>query len=534
MYKVKFFTGYFIIDNLIFKDQAASAKLELLLQDSNPYQVISDLNGSFRFAINSESKTYFGIDHFGGYSLFYRDLPNFELLLAPSKEGKLSKLSDENILCLLASGFCYGDKTIYSDIKECLPGNLYTYDSIQKNITRQEWFSIDLQSSKVRDKSDLSDIFLSLIPKNFSTSILALTGGIDSRLILSLFRKNKTSFSSLTYGSQDNPDTKIVNQIADQSQIKHQMFYFDRMNLAPYFTGSKLKNFLDSGFLARSLPFESDWLVSNSLKGSTQWLTTGFTSFWLRPPYQDSLPIKNQEQLINKIIHSQCNQSLISSPKFKDILLANIKSSMSHFKDQAYDSNYDRWNIENRQHKYIINTSNNYRFNNIEVFMPLFDRRIMEFLNNTCRQQRAEQKIFMEAIISNIFTGNESYLKDIPSTNPKFTNQLLQRKVKASKWKNRLLKLDKNNLNRIFRRPNTSMYQIIQSVLLQSPDYLSKNIEDAFPKINSTISLLYDLNLTNSANHLKWLKKKKVVQLNLLGIEIIAFLVENFHYLARA
>ncbi len=534
MNKVKLFSGYFIVDNLIYHNQEAINKLKEMVNNRDPYLTISKLNGSFRYVIESDSQICFGIDHFGGYSLFYKTSPSLQVMINPVDYADVSDIQDEQLCSLLASGFCYGQNTLYKDIKECLPGFFYNYDKKSKQLNSINWFNIDFSKQRLREKDELSDIFLNLIPKNFKTSTLALTGGIDSRLLLSLLRKNNTDYQTITYGTKDNPDIKLVEQIAKASQVEHKNIKLDKMNLEPYFAGKKLSNFFAAGFLGRSLPFECDWVVSDLISNSTSWITTGFTSFWLRPPYQDSIPVSNKSQLMKKLLDSQCRQTLISSSSFREILEGNITKSMSHFSTNCFDTNYDRWNIENRQHKYIINTSNNYRFNQIEVFMPLFDRRIMHFLNNTSRDQRLEQKIFMESIISDIFTGNEAYLKQIPSTNPKFTNQLKNQKPRVNKWRNKLLRLDHNNLNRIIRRPNNPMYQIIQSVLMQSPNYLSLKVEQAFPKINNTISLLFDLNLKNSANHLNWLKNKRVAQLNLLGIEILGFIVESFDQLTSS
>ena len=522
------FSGYFIKDNDLYRDKEGLEQLDTLLQTNSCTEVIAGLNGSFRFIIESESHTHFGIDHFGGYSLFYKSRPSLEIFTNPNSLSSLSDIQDDQLCTLLASGFCFGDKTIFRDIKECLPGRLYSYDKSADKLTSKQWFQVDFSKQRKRSKAELSDLFFSLIPNNLSKTTLALTGGIDSRLLLSLFKRKGIQLETLTYGTRDNSDIKLARQIAQESGLDHNAYYFDELNLTSFFQDDLLDKFLTSGFLGRSLPFESDWVVSNLIKDSTQWISTGFTSFWLRAPYQDYLPVRDNSSLVNKLVNSHCQQTLISSSSFRDTLIASINESMSHYNSEDYDRSYDRWNIENRQHKYIINTCNNYRYNNIEVFMPLFDRRVMTFLNNTSREQRLEQKLFMETIISNIFTGNDAYLKKIPSTNPKFTNNLQKNKLSPNKLRNKILHLDKHNLNRIFRRPNNPMYGIIRSVLLQSPDYLSLKVDQAFPNIKETISLLYDLNLTKSANHLNWLKNKKVVQLNLLGIEIIGFLVDKF------
>ncbi len=533
MKKVTLFSGYIIINNALYHDKEALSKIEELLQNTDILEVCSQLNGSFRFVIDTPTNTFFGIDHFGGYSLFYKNFPNFEIIINPNQKSQLSDIQDNQLCSLLASGFCYGDNTLFKNIKECTPGILYSYDKINKTLIKQEWFRIDFSQQKVRKKEELSHLLLSLIPDNFQQSHLALTGGIDSRLLLSLFRKKAAQITAITYGTTNNPDINLAEHIAQHSEIEHLSYYFDKLDLKPYFENEELMKFFSAGFLGRSLPFESDWVVSNILKNSTSWITTGFTSFWLRSPYQDHLPVPDKASLIAKIINTHSQQTLHSSAKFKSIIQENIIESMTHFQMDNFDSDYDRWNVENRQHKYIINSCNNYRQSNIEVFLPLFDKRLMSFLNNTSREQRLEQKIYMDAIISDIFIGNESYLRNIPTTNPKFSNHIKQNKTTAFNWKKQILQLDRNNFNRIFRKPSNPMYGIIQSVLLQSPDFLSLKVQDAFPNIKNTISLLNDLNLTNSAKHLTWLQNKRVVQLNLLGIEIMGFLVDKFDLLLK-
>jgi len=526
--KFKLFKGYLIEDSLIYRDQEAINKLEHYLQSNSVESLFTYLNGSFRYVIEVEKLIYFGIDHFGGYPLFYSLNPDLEIITNPREFASLSDINDNHLCSLLASGFSYGETTIYNKMKECLPGITYIYHKIDNTLNRQEWFSIDYRNHKKQSKEEFAQLLKSLIPTNFTQTHLALTGGIDSRHLLALFKKRGTAINAFTYGTPENNDIRIAKEVASQAQIAYTQYNFAHLNMKEYFSGSALDEFFTAGFLGRSLPFESDWVVSNLIKNNASWVTTGYTSFWLRSPNQDKLPLQNKTELMHKIVSTHCQQTLISSGKFKDVLIANIDESMTHFAQELYDSDYDRWNVENRQHKYIINSCNNYRHSEIEVFLPLFDRRFVSFLNETKREQRYDQKLYMETILSHIFIDNEEYLKNIPSTNPKYNSYFQEAKQPLHNWKNRFLKLDKHNLNRVVRSPNNHLYGILQAVLLQSPGFLSLKIEDAFPNLKSTIATLRDLGLNNSANHLSWLRKKRVVQLNLLGIEIIGFLVENF------
>lgn len=526
--KVKLFKGYIIEDSLIYRDQEAVNKLEHYLQNNSVESLFTRLNGSFKYVIEVENLIYFGIDHFGGYPLFYSLNPALEIITNPREFASLSDINDNNLCSLLASGFSYGETTIYNKIKECLPGITYIYNKIENTLNRHEWFSIDYRKQKKQSKEEFADLLKSLIPTNFPQTHLALTGGIDSRHLLALFKKRGSKINAFTYGTPENNDIRIAKEVANQAQIDYTQYNFAHLNMKEYFSGSALDEFFTAGFLGRSLPFESDWVVSNLLKGSASWVTNGYTCFWLRSPDQDEFPIQNKSELVPKILLSHCQQTLISSKKFRELLVSNIEESMTHYTQEFDDSDFDRWNVENRQHKYIINSCNNFRHSEIEVLLPLFDRRFATFVNETNRDQKYNQKMYMETIISDIFTGKEAYLKEIPATSSNYNNCLQGVKPTLHSWKEKLHKLDKYNLNRVVRTPNNHLYGILQAVLLQSPGFLSLKIEDAFPNLKNTIATLRDLGLNNSANHLTWLKKKRVVQLNLLGIEIIGFLVEKF------
>ena len=129
--KVTLFSGYIIINNALYHDKEALSKNEELLQNTDILEVCSQLNGSFRFVIDTPTNTFFGIDHFGGYSLFYKNFPNFEIIINPNQKSQLSDIQDNQLCSLLASGFCYGDNTLFKNIKECTPGILYSYDKNQ-------------------------------------------------------------------------------------------------------------------------------------------------------------------------------------------------------------------------------------------------------------------------------------------------------------------------------------------------------------------------------------------------------------------
>jgi hypothetical protein len=161
---------------------------DIYLFQSNEYTIFStrlDWIGKF-------SKSSFDISNLGSGWLLSSQLTNGSLL--------------KNIVRITKCKLCSISTNSYQVIN-------WQSQFSKKNNPVQNDFSIELNKLIVGLAADNENLELSL------------SGGLDSRLLLSFLLKNKINFNAHTFGNPDHPDNKIVNQISEKTGFKHRNIY---------------------------------------------------------------------------------------------------------------------------------------------------------------------------------------------------------------------------------------------------------------------------------------------------------------------
>lgn len=133
-----------------------------------------------------------------------------------------SSINHTAVLEFLHFGFVIGDKTIIDGINTMHGGTTYTIESNLK-VKRAQNFSF-AKVNKEYTKSDFSDAFnnnLSIVPQLSNKVSLPLTGGLDSRTILSGSLEFKDNLHCYTHGLSNSEDVKIAKKISNELRLSH-------------------------------------------------------------------------------------------------------------------------------------------------------------------------------------------------------------------------------------------------------------------------------------------------------------------------
>ena len=117
------------------------------------------------------------------------------------------------------------DKSIFKNVVRVIAGKTATVSLGDKNISINNYNWLPSNSEK---KYELKEYYLNLtslinlnIPETHHVS-LSLSGGMDSRVILSCLLKNNLSFDTHTFGDPNHPDSLIAKKIANSLNLKHE------------------------------------------------------------------------------------------------------------------------------------------------------------------------------------------------------------------------------------------------------------------------------------------------------------------------
>lgn len=195
---------------------------------TNNWDVIDNLSGRFTIIIiNSNNGGKVIIDPFGARTLFYKAgnkvafSSHAQLLARILSKGKSSnsvKYMASNEYKSKATRFLPGDLTLFDDIFGLTPNN---YLSLSDNSTVRFWPRKDIKKSQLDDLKLCCEEYF----RNFCKYLLAegnkpifgLTGGVDTRAVISAFKKNDFNFKTITwdYPSVNEDEREVIAELSE-------------------------------------------------------------------------------------------------------------------------------------------------------------------------------------------------------------------------------------------------------------------------------------------------------------------------------
>lgn len=118
---------------------------------------------------------------------------------------------------LFANGSSMNNTTEITNIRKLMPGQALICNeagkiSLNKTARRPEKHSASVQEVLMESMT---------IDKHLD---LALSGGVDSRMLLAVLKKNDVSFSTHTHGTENDTDVIVAKQMTDDMNIRHRVF----------------------------------------------------------------------------------------------------------------------------------------------------------------------------------------------------------------------------------------------------------------------------------------------------------------------
>lgn len=236
--------GYTYVDNIFY----CGVKFARLLHDrinagESFRNIIESLNGSFLIIYKNNDKIYLASDHVQSCGFLFYDKTNQVITddyMAFNKDNNELDLIGlgENIKSLL---YTIDNRTYYKNIKHVTAGEIVTIYVQSNHVKREFYYKHELKESNVKScledylpeiENLLEKVFLRLISSlNGKTAIIPLSGGYDSRLIVTMLHKlNYKNVVCYTYGYTENTEeTGVSKEVANKLGYKH--YYINQDDL---------------------------------------------------------------------------------------------------------------------------------------------------------------------------------------------------------------------------------------------------------------------------------------------------------------
>ena len=192
---------------------------------------VNKINGSYLFLIYEKNTLYIGKEQNSIIPCYYyfneknfifsndlKKILNFDL----SKNINLTNIFTP-ILC---GGIYLDNTTFYKNIFKLEPGTYVKISNQKISLKKFTYFSFFENSDKgleyyIDNSVNILENAIKVRAKKFSKIQLGLSGGLDSRIMLSLIKRNFLDVDTFTYGTGQFVENDIAKKIAKISGVKH-------------------------------------------------------------------------------------------------------------------------------------------------------------------------------------------------------------------------------------------------------------------------------------------------------------------------
>ena len=401
-----------------------------VIKDDDIINYLACIRGNFSIIVKTDDYIVASVDCIRSVPLYYF-VKNSTTFITDDvgylkRTGHKLKISNDSQLSVLMSGYTLFEDTLYLGVKSFIPGQIFSYCSGGANSYNinnfQTWFGDNNKSpgSLKLMCSEFNDVVLEVMENTINSLnnrqvVVPLSGGYDSRLIVSLLRYyNYENVICFTYGMVGNFEAISAKKIAEELgykwifidlNIKEQqnfykseefpsyLEYADTVDSVPYYQGLYAVKYLKEKNLV-----DSDAIFINGNSGD--FITGGHISNF----YQYCNSNVPDNTAYNKIIDKY--YSLWGYLKISDNINEIINKIKGSYKRLENEHNVNinicdfiyYYEFINRQSKYVIQGQKVYEYYGYEWRLPLWDLKMIEFWNSVPNNYKNGQFLYKKTI----------------------------------------------------------------------------------------------------------------------------------------
>lgn len=421
-----FFRGYFISGNIRYEGEAAISYLTHMLEDHSTEDAFHSLNGIFSIIWDRESDILFAVDRLRGLPLFY-GVVNQELWIGDDASSIAAALPMRSLNTLSMEEyfstnlFVAGHDTLFCEISQAQSASFCIFDKKNASISEHPYFQMEHR--------DFSDDVPALIEKfhcayqetarhlvialNGRTAVVPLSGGADSRMVLSMLKQEGyQKVLCFTYGHPGNAEAKMSRQVAEDFGYPWIMVPYTNQGMKKIRNDAAVKEYQRRAFSFTSTPhmqdfpavkylFEHGKLPADSVfvPGHSGDLIAGshITADFLKA----SLSREDFLQAVKEKFYLSPPSAALSQKIEKRFPV------LSEQEVEALSAQIEWFNIQERQAKFIVNSVRVYEFFGFEWLIPLWDNTLFEFWKHIPISLRYNRKLYFCAVNNTLPSTND-------------------------------------------------------------------------------------------------------------------------------
>lgn len=393
------------------------------------HSLLNQLNGFFAIVIEDNQHAFAAVDRVRSIPLFYGQA-DVRIFLSDDGEWVRNNVGDRKMDPIarqefLHTGYVTGSDTLFPKVKQLQAGEFLhiTKNHNEPQLQTHRYYrflhtELDEPADQEKLLSDLDSVSEKSVQRlidyaNGRQIVVPLSSGLDSRLIVTLLRRlgyeNVVTFS---YGAPENHESRVSRTVAESLNYPWEFIEYSNSLWRTWWLSKEMRSYENYASQGTSLPHIQDWPAVWELKRSKKVdeyavFAPGHTGDFISGGHIPMSAIMTDggsvDTLCREIISKHYSlrpwtQSNNEPIRFwhDRVLSASEAAEVRRGKDIA--NWFEKWEWQERQAKFIINSIRAYEFWGYDWYLPLWDRDFMMFWQNIPIQLRRNKVLYDEYV----------------------------------------------------------------------------------------------------------------------------------------
>jgi len=395
---------------------------------------IKDMQGNFAIIVAAIDFIFAATDKKRSYPVFYSNVDNniiFSNNASWLKETMINlQVNKSALLIYKMSGYTLGGETIYQDLFQLQAGQcsfLSQKNNKVKTVNYFQYFPNEIDDKPEQDKiEELHEITKMTFNDMINTLdgrpvVIPLSGGYDSRLILTLLKEFKyDNFITFTYGLKNDWQVRRARFITEKLNVPWHFLYYEPKLMRKYFHTDDRKKYFQfgSGFCSTPtlqtyysiLELNSRKLLPNDaimINGQSGDFTSGGHIPDFLQNHDDSVSSSRLiDAIINKHFSLWTDLKIDSNIKsVSDRLMRDLNLSSKNISLEVFASSFELFEFLERQSKHVIGGQRAYDWFGFDWRLPFWSDELMEYWLKIHWTVKFQQKLFLQYLKRYNFQG---------------------------------------------------------------------------------------------------------------------------------
>lgn len=419
--------GYaFLKNEFIDGKMLAEAFLKQMKPDFKIFlNLVKQLNGSFALIVKDGNKVFAAADRIRSYPIFYGIRKDSLHIASDARSVKEAIQADTvnpyAVEEFLTSGYVSGDDTLYDGIKQLRSGEALCFDlNAPGKLETERYYNFYNRNKETASVEELIDAYDGVLKNVFNRLIksaggrkiiVPLSGGVDSRLIVSMLKRlGYGNVLCLSYGVPNNWETEISRKVAEKIGYEWRYVPYSRKKWHDVYKSGEWREYFYSMDNLSSLANGDDWIALGELKQNKEIpedavLVPGHTGDFITGGHLQYVfggreGRVSKEELLNSILkkHYGLWPSRLKRAGTRDYLAGRLCEYFENLhleSEQDIADAYELWEWQERQAKFIVNSVRTYDFWGFDWRIPFWDSEVMDFWSKVPLEQKIVKKLYL-------------------------------------------------------------------------------------------------------------------------------------------